>query len=108
MSKAFGPPRHIMKQAQELQERLGQIQEQAATRTVEATAGGGMVTAVVSGRLEVVSLRIDPEGLKSGDAEMVQDLVIAAVNQGIRAAQEMMADEMKKVTGGLKIPGMNF
>ena len=108
MSKAFGPLGNIMKQAQELQERLGQIQEQAATRTVEATAGGGMVTAVVSGRLEVVSLRIDPEVLKSGDAEMVQDLVIAAVNQGIRAAQEMMADEMKKVTGGLKIPGMNF
>ena len=107
MSKAFGPLGNIMKQAQELQERLGQIQEQAAARTVEATAGGGMVTAVVSGRLEVVSLRIDPEVLKSGDAEMVQDLVIAAVNQGVRAAQEMMVDEMKKVTGGLKIPGIN-
>lgn len=108
MSKAFGPLGDIMKQAQELQQRLGQIQEQAAARTVEATAGGGMVTAVVTGRLEVVSLRIDPEVLKSGDIEMVQDLVIAAVNQGIRSAQEMMAEEMKKVTGGLKIPGMNF
>jgi DNA-binding YbaB/EbfC family protein len=108
MSKAFGPLGNIMKQAQELQERLGQIQEQAGARTVEATAGGGMVTVVVSGRLEIVALRIDPEVLKSGDIEMVQDLVIAAVNQGIRAAQEMMADEMKKVTGGLKIPGMNL
>jgi DNA-binding YbaB/EbfC family protein len=108
MSKAFGPLGDIMKQAQQLQERLGQIQEQAAARTVEGTAGGGMVTAVVTGRLEVISLRIDPEVLKSGDVEMVQDLVIAAVNQGIRAAQEMMAEEMKKVTGGLKIPGMNF
>ena len=108
MSKAFGPLGDIMKQAQQLQERLGQIQEQAAARTVEATAGGGMVTAVVTGRLEVTSLRIDPDVLKSGDVEMVQDLVIAAVNQGIRAAQEMMAEEMKKVTGGLKIPGMNF
>ena len=108
MSKAFGPLGDIMKQAQQLQERLGQIQEQAAARTVEATAGGGMVTAVVTGRLEVISLRIDPEVLMSGDVEMVQDLVIAAVNQGIRAAQEMMAEEMKKVTGGLKIPGMNF
>jgi hypothetical protein len=108
MSKAFGPLGDIMKQAQQLQERLGQIQEQAAARTVEATAGGGMVTAVVTGRLEVISLRIDPEVLKSGDVEMVQDLVIAAVNQGIRAAQEMMAEEMKKVTGGLKIPGMNL
>ena len=108
MSKAFGPLGDIMKQAQALQERLAQIQEQAAARTVEATAGGGMVTAVVSGRLEVVALRIDAEVLKAGDLEMVQDLVIAAVNQGIRAAQEMMAEEMKKVTGGLKIPGMNL
>jgi DNA-binding YbaB/EbfC family protein len=108
MSKAFGPLGNIMKQAQELQERLGQIQEEAAARTVEASAGGGMVTAVVSGRLEIVALHIDPEVFKSSDVDMVQDLVIAAVNQGIRAAQEMMADEMKKVTGGLKIPGMNF
>ena len=108
MSKAFGPLGDIMKQAQQLQERLGQIQEQAAARSVEATAGGGMVTAVVTGRLEVISLRIDPEVLKSGDVELVQDLIIAAVNQGIRAAQEMMAEEMKKVTGGLKIPGMNL
>ncbi len=108
MSKGFGPLGNIVKQAQELQERLGQIQEQAAARTIEATAGGGMVTAVVNGRLEVVALRIDPEVLKSGDAEMLQDLVIAAVNQGIRGAQEMMAEEMKKVTGGIKIPGMNF
>jgi DNA-binding YbaB/EbfC family protein len=108
MSKAFGPLGDIMKQAQQLQERLGQIQDQAAARTIEATAGGGMVTAVVTGRLEIISLHIDPEVLKSGDVEMVQDLVIAAVNQGIRAAQEMMAEEMKKVTGGLKIPGMNL
>ncbi len=106
MSKSFGPLGNIVKQAQELQERLGQIQEQAAGRTVEATAGGGMVAAIVSGRLEVVKLRIDPEVLKSGDVEMLQDLIIAAVNQAVRAAQEMMAEEMKKVTGGLKIPGL--
>jgi DNA-binding YbaB/EbfC family protein len=105
MNKGFG---NIVKQAQELQERLGQIQEQAAARTVEATAGGGMVTAVVSGRLEIMALRIDPEVFKSGDREMLQDLIIAAVNQGIRRAQEMMAEEMKKVTGGLKIPGLSF
>jgi len=108
MSKGFNPLGNIMKQAQELQERLGQIQEQAAARTVEATAGGGMVTAVVSGRLEIVELRIDPEVLKSGDQTMLQDLIIAAVNQGIHKAQEMMAEEMKKVTGGLKIPGLSF
>jgi len=106
MSKGFNPLGNIMKQAQELQERLGQVQEHAAARTVEATAGGGMVTAVVSGRLEIVALRIEPEVIKSGDAEMLQDLVRAAVNQGIRQAQEMMAEEMKKITGGLKIPGL--
>jgi nucleoid-associated protein EbfC len=108
MSKGLNPLGNIMKQAQELQERLAQIQEQAATQTVEASAGGGMVTAVVSGRLEVVSLRIDPEVLKSSDIEMLQDLVMAAINQGIRNAQAMVAEDMKKVTGGLKIPGLNF
>jgi hypothetical protein len=106
MSKGLGSLGNIMKQAQELQERLSKIQEEAAAKTVEASAGGGMVTAVVSGRLQVVKLHIDPEVLKSGDAEMLQDLIVAAVNQGVRAAQEMMAEEMKKVTGGLKIPGL--
>jgi DNA-binding YbaB/EbfC family protein len=105
MSKVFGLG-NLVKQAQELQERLGQMQEEVGAKTVEGTAGGGMVTVVVNGRLQVLSLRIDPEVLKSGDAEMLQDLVVAAVNQGIRNAQEMMAEEMKKVTGGLKIPGL--
>jgi DNA-binding YbaB/EbfC family protein len=106
MSKGFGPLGNIMKQAQELQERLTRVQEEAAAKTVDASAGGGMVTAVINGRLQIVALRIEPEVMKSGDAEMLQDLVIAAVNQGIRAAQDMMAEEMKKVTGGLQIPGL--
>ena len=108
MSKGLGSMGNIVKQAQELQERLGRIQEEAAAKTVEASAGGGMVTVVVSGRLELVELRIDPEVVKSGDRDMLQDLIIAAVNQGIRAAQQMMAEEMKKVTGGLNIPGLSF
>ena len=108
MSKGIGQLGNIVKQAQELQERLARIQEEAATKTVEASAGGGMVTAVVSGRLELVQLRIEPQVIENGDREMLQDLVIAAVNQGIHAAQEMMAEEMKKVTGGLKIPGLNI
>ena len=95
----------MMKQAQQMQERL---QKEMAALSVEASAGGGMVTAVVNGRLELVSLRIDPTVLKSGDVDMLQDLVIAAINQGIRAAQEAVADQMKKVTGGLKIPGLNL
>jgi DNA-binding YbaB/EbfC family protein len=106
MSKGFGLG-NIVKQAQELQERLGQIQEQAAARTVEASAGGGMVTVTINGRLQLVALRIDPEVFKGQDVEMLQDLVIAAVNQGIKNAQDMMAEEMKKLTGGLKIPGLS-
>jgi nucleoid-associated protein EbfC len=98
---------NLVKQAQELQERLGQIQEEAAGKTVEASAGGGMVSVTVNGRLQLVALRIDPEVLKSNDVEMLQDLLIAAINQGIKNAQEMMAEEMKKLTGGLKIPGLS-
>jgi DNA-binding YbaB/EbfC family protein len=98
----------LLRQAQQLQEKLGSVQEQLAARTVEASAGGGMVTAVVSGKLEVVQIRIDRSLLESPDADMLQDLVVAAVNQGIRAAQKMVADEMAKLTGGLgiKLPGM--
>jgi hypothetical protein len=108
MSKGIGALGDIMKQAQQLQEQLGRVQEEAAARTVEATAGGGMVTVVINGKLELLSLRIEPEVVKGGDVEMLQDLVIAAINQAIRNAQQMMADEMKKVTGGLKIPGLNL
>jgi len=106
MSKGFGLG-DIVKQAQELQERLGRVQEEAAAKTVEASAGGGMVTAVVSGRLELVSLRIDPAVLNAGDVAMLQDLVVAAVNQGIRQAQNLVAEEMRKATGGIKIPGLS-
>ncbi|MCK6556360.1 YbaB/EbfC family nucleoid-associated protein [Candidatus Binatia bacterium] len=108
MSKGFNPLGNIVKQAQELQERLGKIQEEAAARTVEASAGGGMVTAVVTGKLEVVALRIDPSVLDTRDLDMLQDLVVAAVNQGLRKAQEMMAEEMRKVTGGLNLPGLGM
>ncbi len=106
MSKGLGQFGNIVKQAQELQERLGKIQEEVAAKTVEASAGGGMVSAVVNGRLELVQLRVDAEVFKGGDREMLQDLVIAAVNSAIRSAQAMVADEMKKVTGGLQIPGL--
>ena len=96
----------IFRQAQEMQARLAEIQQEAAGRTVEATAGGGMVTAVVNGKLEVISLRIEKQVLEGGDVEMLQDLIIAAVNQGIRTAQQQMAAEMSKLTGGIKIPGL--
>ncbi|HXG18159.1 MAG TPA: YbaB/EbfC family nucleoid-associated protein [Methylomirabilota bacterium] len=96
----------LMKQAQQLQNKLSRIQEEAGNKTVEASAGGNMVTATVNGRLELLSLRIDPSVVEGGDIEMLQDLVIAAVNEGVRKAQKMMAEEMGKVAGGLKIPGL--
>jgi DNA-binding YbaB/EbfC family protein len=96
----------LFKQAQDLQERLQRVQEEAAERTVDASAGGGMVKATVNGRLELVRLHIEPSVLQGGDVEMVQDLVIAAVNQAVRGAQQQMADEMSKLTGGLKLPGL--
>lgn len=96
----------LFKQAQSLQERLQKVQEDAAARTVEAAAGGGMVRATVNGRLEVLRVQIDPAALQGGDVEMLQDLVVAAVNQALRNAQQQMADEMSKLTGGLKLPGL--
>ena len=97
----------MMKQAQQLQSKLARIQEDAGKKTVEASAGGNMVTAVVNGKLELISLRIDPAVTSADDVEMLQDLVMAAVNEGFRQAQQMMANEMGKITGGLKIPGLN-
>jgi len=96
----------MMKQAQQLQNKLARIQEEAGKKTVEASAGGNMVNAVVNGRLELISLRIDPAVVESCDVEMLQDLVLAAVNEGVRKAQKMVAEEMSKVAGGLKIPGL--
>jgi len=96
----------IMKQAQKMQQELLRIQEELATKTVEATSGGGMVTVVVSGRLELMSIKIEKDVVDPGDIEMLQDLVMAAVNEGIAKAQEMTKTEMAKVTGGLPIPGL--
>jgi hypothetical protein len=97
---------NIMQQAKKIQERLATIQEEMANKTVEATAGGGMVTVVANGKQEVVSIRIEPEVVNPDDVDMLQDLVLAAVNDALRKAQEMMANEMSKVTGGMKIPGL--
>ncbi len=102
----FGNLSNIMKQAQAMQEQMAKIQEEAAAKTVEGTAGGGMVTVTASGAMQIVSLRIDPEVLKSGDADMLQDLIVAAANDALRKARDMMTEEMKAITGGLRIPGM--
>jgi len=105
MSK-LGDLGNILKQAQEIQGRLAKVREEAGSRTVDATAGGGMVSVTVNGRLELLHLRIEPSVFEQGDVEMAQDLIIAAVNQGIRSAQKLMAEEMSKLTGGLAIPGL--
>ena len=97
---------NIMKQAQKMQAQIAKVQEELADKTVEASAGGGMVTVVVNGKQEVLSIKIEPEVIDVQDAEMLQDLVVAAVNEGLRKSQEMVAEEMKKITGGLQIPGL--
>ncbi len=97
---------NIMKQAQAMQERLAKVQAEVATKTVQASSGGGMVSVVANGGLEIVSVKIDPEVLKANDVDMLQDLVVAATNEALRKAREMVAEEMKGVTGGLQIPGL--
>jgi DNA-binding YbaB/EbfC family protein len=97
---------NIMKQAQQMQRRMAQLQEELENKQVEATAGGGMVTAVVSGKQQLLELKIDPTVVDPDDVEMLQDLVTAAVNEAIKQSQQMASDEMGKLTGGLNIPGL--
>ena len=106
MKNPFGNMGNIMKQAQAMQEQMAKVQEQAAAKTVAGTAGGGIVTVTANGAMQIVSVTLDPEVIKTGDVEMLQDLMVAATNDALRKAQEMMAEEMKSVTGGLKIPGL--
>ncbi|HET6675271.1 MAG TPA: YbaB/EbfC family nucleoid-associated protein [Nitrospiraceae bacterium] len=106
MKNPFGNMSNIMKQAQAMQEQMAKVQEQAAAKTVSGTAGGGIVKVTANGAMQIVGVTLDPEVVKSGDVEMLQDLVVAASNDALRKAQEMMAEEMKSVTGGLKIPGL--
>lgn len=97
---------NIMKQAKKIQEKMAQMQAELEVKTVEASAGGGMVTVVVNGKFEILSLKIEKEVVNSEDVEMLQDLIMAVVNEGIRKAQEMTSEEMSKITGGFNIPGL--
>lgn len=103
MAKGLG---NIMKQAQLMQKKMMRLQEELAERQVEASAGGGMVTAVANGRQQLVSLSIDPGAVDPEDVDMLQDLVLAAVNEALKKSQEMMQEEMGKLTGGMNIPGL--
>jgi DNA-binding YbaB/EbfC family protein len=97
---------NMMKQAQKLQSKMMQMQEELAQRTVEASAGGGMVKVVANGKQQIVSIQIEKEVVDPEDVDMLQDLVQAAVNDALTRSQEMVNAEMSKLTGGLSIPGL--
>ena len=96
----------MMKQAQKMQQELLKMQEEQENKTYSATSGGGMVTAAVNGKHEVVDLQINPEAVDPDDVEMLQDMVIAAVNEAMRAADADAASNMSRLTGGLNLGGL--
>jgi DNA-binding YbaB/EbfC family protein len=99
---------NLMKQAQQMQQKMMKLQEEIAQKTLDASVGGGMVTVTVNGKSEVLRIKIEPQVVDPNDVEMLEDLIVAGVNEALRKAQEMMAEEMGKLTGGLKIPGLSL
>ncbi len=98
--------KQLQKMQKELQERMSQMQEEMKTKTVDASSGGGMVTATANGNQELVAVKIKPDAVDPDDLEMLEDLVVAAVNLALEKSKELNQDEMSKMTGGLKIPGL--
>jgi DNA-binding YbaB/EbfC family protein len=96
----------MMKQAQQLQSKMLKLQEEMAEKTVESSAGGGMVKVVANGRQQIVSIQIEQEVVDPDDVEMLQDLILAAVNDALTKAQDLVSGEMSKLTGGMNIPGL--
>ena len=103
--KGFG---NMMKEAQKLQEKMLAMQEEIAKRKVDATAGGGMVTVECNGKQELLSIKIDPEVINKDDAQMLEDLVLAACNEALRKSRELVQQELGKLTGGMKLPGLGL
>ena len=97
----------LMKQAQKMQEQMARVQEELANKTVEAAAGGGMVTVTANGKQEILAVKISPEVINPQDSAMLEDLVTAAVNEALRSSRELLQQEMTKITGGLRIPGIS-
>ena len=97
---------NMMKQAQKLQSKMLKMQEELADKTVEASSGGGMIKVVANGKQQIVSIQIEQEVVDPEDVDMLQDLILAAVNEALTKSQEMVAAEMSKLTGGLNIPGI--
>lgn len=106
MSKGIGGMGNLLKQAQEMQAKMTKIQEELAQKTVEGSAGGGMVVVTVNGQLNINAVKIDPTVINVEEKEMLEDLILAAVNDGMRKARELASAEMSKITGGFKIPGL--
>jgi hypothetical protein len=103
--KGFG---NIMKEAQKLQQQMEALQAEVAKKKVDATSGGGMVTVEANGKQEILSIRIDREVINPDDAQMLEDLVLAACNEALRKSRDMVQAEMGKLTAGLKIPGLGM
>jgi DNA-binding YbaB/EbfC family protein len=99
---------NLLKQAQEMQARLAKVQEELAHKNVEGSAGGGMVQVTVNGQLALTAVKIDSAVINPEEREMLEDLVMAAVNDGMRKARDMVSTEMSKITGGFKIPGLTL
>ena len=99
---------NIMKQARQMQSQMMQVQEKLASETVEASVGGGMVSAVFTGQGDLVSIKIDPEVINPDEKEMLEDLVASAVNEGLRKSRELMSERMGGITGALGAMGMGF
>jgi DNA-binding YbaB/EbfC family protein len=97
---------NMMKQAQKLQSKMLKMQEQLGEKTVESSAGGGMVKVQANGKQEIVKIEIEKEVVDPEDVEMLEDLILAAVNEALAKSQEMVSEEMGKLTGGMKIPGL--
>ena len=98
----------MMKQVQKMQEKMAELQNELEQKTVEGSSGGGMVKVVANGKNDIISVTIDPEVVDPGDVEMLQDLIVAAVNQTHKKAQELQAEQMATITGGLNLPGINL
>lgn len=97
---------NLQRMAQQMQQEMARIQGELETTTIDGSAGGGVVTATVTGKQEVVSIVIDPSAVDPADVDMLQDLVVAAVNDALRASRELAEQKMAAVTGGLRLPGM--
>ena len=103
---SIGAMGNLLKQAQDMQTRMAKIQEELANKTVEGSAGGGMVQVTVNGQFNVTAVKIEASVINAAEKDMLEDLILAAVNDGVRKARDLVSSEMSKITGGLKIPGL--